>query len=393
MRTIKHPGLVGLLALAAVLSGGLRDMARADSWMPPAPKTYVSAGERCRLTVSPRQIQNQLRYFEDKVDGVEPAGQRTGGPEEARGRLECRDERGGWARVWDMPLVNEVGPVSAVVSDDGAYVATFDNWHSMGWGEDVVAIYDREGRLVRAFGLSAFLPDAYVNALPRSVSSIWWSGEHRIEAGALVLQVVVPSEDRDERSFAEVRVDLASGEVEALDSEQWRRALAEGDRVNALILIEEAEARERRRSPLTAPETADDGDWHAYLAEAFFRLDPDWEDNYPAVKVLRRPEAGDYAPSLGWLRDELSDTDRYGSPIMIGSADALNLIKVLEEIMGASRRGALNGVKVYVAVGDGLWPRVQRAFAGSGASVIQLDPTVPIPQRPERMPEGEDEPG
>lgn len=84
----KRTGLIVGLGVA-VIAAGLTfapDPSCADSWMPPSPATYESCNHDFRLTVSPRQLQNQLRYFEDKVDGVEPAGQATGAPVEARGR-------------------------------------------------------------------------------------------------------------------------------------------------------------------------------------------------------------------------------------------------------------------------------------------------------------------
>ena len=34
-----------------------------------------------------------------------------------------------------FPLVNEVSPVTALVSDSGNTI-TFDNWHSVGYGDD-----------------------------------------------------------------------------------------------------------------------------------------------------------------------------------------------------------------------------------------------------------------
>jgi hypothetical protein len=43
-----------------------------------------------------------------------------------------------------------VAPVSALVSEDGAYLITFDNWHSMGYGDDVVVLYRTDGTLIHS---------------------------------------------------------------------------------------------------------------------------------------------------------------------------------------------------------------------------------------------------
>lgn len=47
-----------------------------------------------------------------------------------------------YAPKWTAPLSNRVAPVSALVSDSGRYVVTFDNWDQVGYGDDVVAVYD-----------------------------------------------------------------------------------------------------------------------------------------------------------------------------------------------------------------------------------------------------------
>ena len=131
-----------LLALVATITGlVLSAGAHADSWAPPEIEAYVSADRRARLTVTPRDVDGPFRYFEDKVRGREPAGQR---PDSARtqatGGLELRRQDGRWNLLWERPLLNEAAPVPALVSNDGAYVVTFDNWGSVGVGSNVVVI-------------------------------------------------------------------------------------------------------------------------------------------------------------------------------------------------------------------------------------------------------------
>jgi len=128
-----------------------------------------------------------------------------------------RKQGGRWQTAWKAPLVNDVSPIEAVVSNDGM-VVTFDNWHSVGWGDDAVVIYAVDGSQIRTFGLSAFLPEHYINALPRSVSSIHWRGKPRIDESVreLVIPVVVPSADgtaayTDKERFVDVRFRLADG--------------------------------------------------------------------------------------------------------------------------------------------------------------------------------------
>ena len=106
--------------------------------------------------------------------------------------------------------------MDVLVSNNGDYVVTFDNWHSVGYGDNVVAIYSANtGKLVRKLGLEDFLTESDISALPASVSSIWWPGKHRFDysSGHLVLQVTKSTRvwDKD-AEFEEVRLDLGTGE-------------------------------------------------------------------------------------------------------------------------------------------------------------------------------------
>ena len=75
--------------------------------------------------------------------------------------------------IWNKKLINKVSPVFALVSNDGKRVVTLDNWHSMGYGNEVLVVYDEVGELVRKYQLEDFsvftLNDYYI-----TVSSIWW---------------------------------------------------------------------------------------------------------------------------------------------------------------------------------------------------------------------------
>lgn len=75
--------------------------------------------------------------------------------------------------VWKQNLVNQVAPVEAVVSNDSRYVVTFDNHHSMGYGEDVMVVYDYQGSLLKQYSLEQISPFP-VNRYVASRSSLWW---------------------------------------------------------------------------------------------------------------------------------------------------------------------------------------------------------------------------
>jgi TonB family protein len=206
--------LLRALALALAV-GAAAGAARADSWAMPGKETYYSPNRRFAFEVTPKRLESQLKYFSDKVEGRPDAGAPEGLKENpCTGALLVR--RGGsYFRRTEFTLVNEVSPVGALVADSGRYVVTFDNWHSVGYGPDVVVIYRADGTLVGKLGLEDLLTASDIETLPHSVSSIWWGGEHYLDEGAghLVLRVVADGEAHrgEDGKYHDLRVSLATG--------------------------------------------------------------------------------------------------------------------------------------------------------------------------------------
>lgn len=205
-----------ILPLAFTLLAGTFASARADSWNPPKKEKYYSPNKKYYLEVTPKKLESQLKYFEDKVEGREDAGAlKNVKGNRARASFYARRADGGYSKMREFPLVNEVSPVSALVSGKGDYVVTFDNWHSVGYGDDVVVIYRSDGALVKKFSLADLLTEGDIETLPRSVSSIWWGGEHYIDEanGVLALEVVSNGKSpwEDGAKFHQLKIELASG--------------------------------------------------------------------------------------------------------------------------------------------------------------------------------------
>lgn len=76
--------------------------------------------------------------------------------------------------IWNKRLINKIAPVTAIVSNDGKSIVTFDNWGSMGYGLDVMVTYDENGGLVKRYQLEDFSPFP-INEYMMSISSIWWN--------------------------------------------------------------------------------------------------------------------------------------------------------------------------------------------------------------------------
>jgi hypothetical protein len=370
----------------------LTTTAGADEWSLRTTHTYLSPDQTWRFTVTPRPVASQSAYFQDKVANRKGAGAPPGNSQKhAQGLMEHLDQ-GQWRGIWNEPLLNEVSPVEAIVSSAGQAV-TFDNWHSMGHGKDVVVIYDGHGKPVRAMGLEDFLPEEYIHAIPRSVSSIGWGDDHYFSADGkqLVLRVVAPSVetsrevDGSNTRHVEMSFDLTTGQAIPPDEKAWSDALADAMLVNAADRAAEAKSAAEFVAPLLAPHSNADRDWHAYLVEAFFRVDADWENGYPATKVLRLPQQKDYQASVGFLKDALHDELNKRGAIMIASPSQDNLVLVLSEVTVTVPRGWLKKARVYVAVDDAHTTAVAKALVPTGAKYIQLDPNKPIPQRKARL--------
>ncbi|MDP2653596.1 MAG: hypothetical protein Q8Q08_06135 [Candidatus Omnitrophota bacterium] len=80
--------------------------------------------------------------------------------------------------LWETALTNEWAPVEFFVSDNGRYVATLDNWHKVGYGDNVVAFYGPTG-LARQYSLEEIVPlpegKGYGDLFSHSKSSRWWT--------------------------------------------------------------------------------------------------------------------------------------------------------------------------------------------------------------------------
>lgn len=64
--------------------------------------------------------------------------------------------------------------MSALVADDGNSIITIDNWGSLGYGDNVMVIYNGEGEIEDQYRLGEFSPFP-IESYQISVTSIWWN--------------------------------------------------------------------------------------------------------------------------------------------------------------------------------------------------------------------------
>lgn len=369
--------------LPAVLALGTT-MALADSWAPPAVQTTASANGRFRVTIVPRGIKSPLDFFQDKADGKKLAGQREGDAQTAPlARVEQRDPTGQWQMRWQKPLVNDVGPTQVLIADDGASLVTFDNWHSVGFGDDVVVIYDRHGNLVRKLSLEQILPRAYVAHLPRSVSSRWWGKGHRLVEGdtQLELHVVEPgAEMGGQPKFVPVRLRLADGAAVPPGGAAWNRALALANKLEAKRLAAWAKVRAERIAPLSAPAGNDTHAWRHYMFEIRDRISAEEESIRGMVLAAPGADPGfhDAKSIAGWV-DDYDSTDEYDRSFIFASPTSDRLAALLAKSLRGRRANSMKGAHIIFVGTPAEGRMLAAAAAKSGASVTLVDITQPVP--------------
>lgn len=145
------------LALFAVCLG-FSTVAHADSWLPPKPiVTYESAAKDARFTVTTQLSQTSLASCSGTMSVNKGSA-----------------DKAMWIEIWHQPLQNQVSPVTALVADGGWRVVTFDNYYSVGYGDEVIVFYDEKGALLKKYSLEALLSPTELGQVSRSVSSRWW---------------------------------------------------------------------------------------------------------------------------------------------------------------------------------------------------------------------------
>ena len=296
-----------------------------------------------------------------------------------------------WRPVWRAPFVNPTMPVTAVVSNTGQ-AATFDDWYMKGFGRNAVVIYDERGRKIRNLALLDFLPRVYVDALPQSVSSIWWDGEHRfsLDSRQLILQVIVPTSpdtswSPDSRHFVEVALDTSNGQLIPPQGATWEHALQAAKTSYAELKRRAAQAIAGFEAPLTAPANDDVEEWRRYIEEAYWRINPEWTYDPTHAWILPREADKHYAKDLQWITQRFPTSISPDDMVLLASPDAENLIRVLSSITGQMPPQTLRDMRVCIAVPADLREAAAKALAGTGATFVPLDTDKPLAQPPRRL--------
>jgi hypothetical protein len=144
-----------------------------DTWAPPKTTDYYNENKTHFVRIVPRTVPEKFWKWRE----AKPEQKKQFSPSDTT-VIPChaimyKKTKSGDSLVWKKKLINQIAPVSAFVTKDARYMVTFDNWHSMGYGVDVMVYYDNQGNLIKRHMLEDISPFP-INTYSMSVSSLWW---------------------------------------------------------------------------------------------------------------------------------------------------------------------------------------------------------------------------
>lgn len=161
----------------------------ADSWAAPQVREVFSASRDHFVRVIPgNSVGDTIGFAGAAEGGIAGAAKGAYASAEFYRRQPDRSYR----LMATAALLNPVAPVEFFVSNDGR-LATIDNWHNRGFGS-VVAVYDPQGKLVKAYALTDLFSKAEIDTTAHSVSSrAWHNGPVYINQDQRTLYLMIAS--------------------------------------------------------------------------------------------------------------------------------------------------------------------------------------------------------
>jgi hypothetical protein len=149
---------------------------KADEWPAPGVREYYNSDSSYFVRVIPATpLNSSSKYYNWVRSSANKKKQFS--PEDTLAApcraLMYKKTSEGTRLVWERNLINKIAPVSALISEKGDYLVTFDNWFSMGFGANVVVFYNRNGKLVQSYKLEDISPIS-LESYQRSMLSLQW---------------------------------------------------------------------------------------------------------------------------------------------------------------------------------------------------------------------------
>jgi hypothetical protein len=145
----------------------------ADEWIKPIIKSYFSENGNYMIKVFPTEYPEK---YGDWLNS-KPDKKKRFSVEDTTVTL-CHAilyqiEKADTIEIWNKKLINKLAPMMIIISNDGKSFVTFDNWCSLGYGSDVMVVYDERGEVIKKYKLEDFSPFP-INKYKMTILSIWW---------------------------------------------------------------------------------------------------------------------------------------------------------------------------------------------------------------------------
>ena len=146
---------------------------KADTWEPEKTKYYYSENKTFMLKVVPRTF--PPKFWKANYERLKRKNKLSGKDTTI---IPCTGTlykiiASDTSIVWEKELINRICPVSAIVSNDGSSVVTFDNWLMIGYYSDIMVVYNDLGDLKKRYKIEDISPFP-INDYPSSISSLYW---------------------------------------------------------------------------------------------------------------------------------------------------------------------------------------------------------------------------
>jgi len=145
-------------SVAFLLLCTLASCSRADTWPPPTLNIVASPDGTALLRITPNFREGENSKALATV-------------------LRYDAPSGDYRKVAEFPLRNNSSPHEAVITNDGRFVVTFDDWAAMGRTENVVVVYRGDGAFVKAWALQDIFTAEERKLFASSTTSTSWRGK------------------------------------------------------------------------------------------------------------------------------------------------------------------------------------------------------------------------
>jgi len=165
----------------------------------------------------------------------------------------------------------------------------------------------------------------------------------------------------------------------------WHAVLAAAKQRQAAADKEHAVWRANFVAPLSAPTDDNPQAWNRYLSMAWSRTNAKDSGVYARMQVLTPEGRPEYESSLEDLQGELRMFSQWSDALVVGSASPKSLVAAIEQFAARTSRDSLRSKQIVLALPSSDFEAARKALVPTGANIVQIDPTIPIPQSDERL--------